>query len=144
MWIFRTKCVTRWESTCTPSDMCMRTQINPFMTSGLFYLIFSDRSMSDIRGVWLVFINTCTMFYRNSCIWCKQCRPWSDAVFCGVWSGSTLFANVPFMGRRALNGLTCASVQSVQSLLLISTTSFFFFFYQIIWEMRVSLVINLF
>ena len=26
--------------------------------------------------------------------WMKgiQCRPWSDAAFCGVWSGSTLFA----------------------------------------------------
>ena len=23
---------------------------------------------------------------------CKQCRPWSDAAFCGVRSGSTLFA----------------------------------------------------
>ena len=23
----------------------------------------------------------------------KQWRPWSDAAFCGVWSGSTLFAN---------------------------------------------------
>ena len=22
----------------------------------------------------------------------KQCRPWSDAALCGVWSGSTLFA----------------------------------------------------
>ena len=22
----------------------------------------------------------------------KQCRPWSDAAFCGVWSGCTLFA----------------------------------------------------
>ena len=22
-----------------------------------------------------------------------QCRPWSDAIFCSIWSGSTLFAN---------------------------------------------------
>ena len=22
----------------------------------------------------------------------RQCIPWSDAAFCGVWSGSTLFA----------------------------------------------------
>ena len=27
-------------------------------------------------------------FYRNSC---KQCRPWSDATFCGIWSRSSLF-----------------------------------------------------
>ena len=25
----------------------------------------------------------------------KQCRPWSDAAECGVWSGSTLFATHP-------------------------------------------------
>ena len=24
----------------------------------------------------------------------KQCRPWSDVAYCGVWSGSTLFAKV--------------------------------------------------
>ena len=27
---------------------------------------------------------------------CKQWRPWSDAAFFGVWSGSALFANSPF------------------------------------------------
>ena len=26
---------------------------------------------------------------------CKQWRPWSDAAFCGVWSGSALFASYP-------------------------------------------------
>ena len=25
----------------------------------------------------------------------KKWRAWSDAVFCGVWSGSALFADVP-------------------------------------------------
>ena len=28
----------------------------------------------------------------------KQCRPWSDATLCGVWSGSALSAYDPFMG----------------------------------------------
>ena len=36
-------------------------------------------------------------FTTHECVWnCwmsgKQCRPWSDAAFCGIWSGSTLFA----------------------------------------------------
>ena len=44
---------------------------------GLFYFHASDRSISNIRGVWLAFINA--MFYRNSCIKCKQGRPRSDA-----------------------------------------------------------------
>ena len=25
----------------------------------------------------------------------KQCRPWSDATFCGIWSGSTVCPSVP-------------------------------------------------
>ena len=29
---------------------------------------------------------------------CKQWRPWSDSAFCGIWSGSALFACVPKMG----------------------------------------------
>ena len=71
--------------------------LNLFKSSGLFFLNCLDRFISYIRGVWLVFI--ITMIYRNSCTKCKLCRPWSDVAFCGVWSGSTLFANVPFMGR---------------------------------------------
>ena len=54
-----------------------------------------DRSISKRRvsGEFFIII---TMFYRNSCINRKRCRPRSDATFCGVRSGSTLFANVPF------------------------------------------------
>ena len=37
---------------------------------------------------------------RNSCPKCKHCRPLSDAVFWGVWSGSTLFANVLLWNAR--------------------------------------------
>ena len=29
---------------------------------------------------------------------CKECKPWSDATFCGFWSGSTLLAYVPNRG----------------------------------------------
>ena len=32
--------------------------INPFMPSGIFYLRSLDRSISNMRGVWLVFIIT--------------------------------------------------------------------------------------
>ena len=30
----------------------------------------------------------------------KQCRPWSDATSCSIWSGSALFAYDPFTGIR--------------------------------------------
>ena len=29
---------------------------------------------------------------KYCCMYGKYCRPWSDAAFCGIWSGSTLFA----------------------------------------------------
>ena len=35
------------------------------MPNDTFYLYYSDRSISNIRGVWLVCI--IVMFYRNSC-----------------------------------------------------------------------------
>ena len=81
---------------CGPATVNWNREINPFMPCRLFCLNFYNWSFFNIRDVWLVFIMT--MFYRNSCILFKQCRPWSDAAFYGVWSGSTRFTNVSFMG----------------------------------------------
>ena len=72
--------------------------LNLFMPSGLFCLKTLDRSISYIRGVWLVFINT--MFFRNFWTYHKHCRSRSDAAFWGIWSWSTLFD-----GTLGLNGL---------------------------------------
>ena len=58
----------------------------------------------------IIIIIIITMFYRNTCIQCKQHRlSLIRRRFCSIWSGSTLFAFVPFMGRWAythVNGLT--------------------------------------
>ena len=35
---------------------------------------------------------------------CKQWRPRSDATFCGIWSGSALFANYPFKSFQTTMG----------------------------------------
>ena len=35
----------------------------------------------------------------------KKCKPWSDAAFSGVWSGSTLFAIIAFEWTLGLNVL---------------------------------------
>ena len=56
-------------------------------------------------------------YYASMCLkWCwmsdKQCRPRSDAAFCGIWSGSTLFAKpvgpntCGYCGIWAINGFT--------------------------------------
>ena len=37
---------------------------------------------------------------KNGWTICEQWRPWSDAAFCGSWSGSALFANNPFRGLQ--------------------------------------------
>ena len=34
----------------------------------------------------------------------KQRRPWFDAVFCGIWAGSLLFAHVPQKHARFIMG----------------------------------------
>ena len=58
--------------------------------------------------IWTAY-NTCQklwqspFYYYLMCLkycWmgCKQCRPWSDATFCGIWSGSTLFAQSQYLG----------------------------------------------
>ena len=41
---------------------------------------------------------------KNGLTICKQWRPRSDAAFCGVWSGSVLFANYPFTGLPTTMG----------------------------------------
>ena len=42
----------------------------------------------------------CIFLEKNGLTICKQWRPWSDATFCGVWSGPALFASYPFRDSR--------------------------------------------
>ena len=89
---------SKWNKCAMKNTLLLTVStLNPFMPNWFFYLNSLDRSISYIRGLWLVFI--IIMFCRNVWTYCIQCRAWSDAAFCGVWSGSTLFANVPLMGR---------------------------------------------
>ena len=69
---------------------CKLTCINPFLTSGLVHSYHSDNPIYSFRGFWWnisTFIVLCIEIPVS-----KQCRPWSDAAFCGVWTGSALFA----------------------------------------------------
>ena len=80
------------------------SMLKPIMPRGLFYLNWTGPF--PVKGVSGYFYVIITMFYRHLCIQCKECRPWSDTPFCGVWSGPFLFANVPFMGSQTvINGL---------------------------------------
>ena len=44
------------QSVCPPVSYTVGFILNPFMLSGLFYLESLDKSISNIRGVWLVFL----------------------------------------------------------------------------------------
>ena len=49
--------------------------------------------------IWNIPFYYLLMCLKYCCMYVKQWRHWSDAAFCGVWSGSTLFAkaNVPIL-----------------------------------------------
>ena len=63
------------------------------MLSGLFNINSFGQVHFNIRSLWLILI--VTTFYSNSCLKCKEYRP---------WSGSTLFANVHFYVIQGING----------------------------------------
>ena len=54
----------------------------------VFYLTKVYHKISQVHST------TCWFFWKNCWMGGKQCRPWSDAAFCGIWSGTTLFAQV--------------------------------------------------
>ena len=70
--------------------------------SALFaYAILSEILVFEILGplpyqtcpkIWNSLFYYQLMYLKYCCMYGKQCRPWSDAAFCGVWSGPTLFA----------------------------------------------------
>ena len=69
----------------------MKTAFNPFMPNGISHPYRLEQSISVLRGFrWYFSFLFLIENYAS-----KQWRPWSDTAFCGVWSGSALFAYVP-------------------------------------------------
>ena len=66
--------------------------LNLFMASELFHPYWLDKPVCHF--FWCTFSFLVLLEISE----CKQCRPWSNATFCSVWFGSTLFAKVPIMG----------------------------------------------
>ena len=87
--------------TCT---VC-KVEYSVICTYGLTQLHHVDSSTTTLwtflfpkQSVWLIFIYT--ILHRSSCLQFKQCRPWLDDAFYGIWSGSVLFASYPVVGSR--------------------------------------------
>ena len=51
-------------------------------------------SYHTCRKVWHSSFYYVLMCLKYCWMYGKQCRPWSDAAFCGIWSGATLFTKV--------------------------------------------------
>ena len=100
--------------------------LNQFKPSWLFYRKSLDMCTFCIRDVRLVF--TIIMFCWNFWIWCKQSRPCIDAAFCGVWSVSTMFDNVPFMAYMG-GYVTNCTIRQVPTMKTVTNLRFFFFFF---------------
>ena len=71
-------------------DFAIAFPISPFMpyANGISHLYQLNESVPILRS--LNFIQSLKVHPAS-----KQCRTRSDAAFCGVWSGSTLFVGVP-------------------------------------------------
>ena len=79
-------------------------RINPHLPNGLSEPYQLDESIFYLRGVWCTFF--IFIIFLIEIPVSKPCRPWSDAAFCGIWSGSALFVYVPKNGTPDLYGLT--------------------------------------
>ena len=86
-----------------------------FMCSGLFYLTLLTHCILNRLShttYWKGPISILGMsgyeiyifLEKNGWTVCKQWKPWSDALFCGVWSGSALFAKYSFTGLPTTMG----------------------------------------
>ena len=62
--------------------------------------LINRMSQFPILGVLLVFFFFFLQILKEHSI-SKQCRSWSVTAYCGVWSGSALFAFVPYKVRSA-------------------------------------------
>ena len=98
MQIISKSCSFSPETEFTPLSFWPENQnfLNPHLPSGSVHPYQLDESISNFRGVrysFFIFI----LFWIEIPV-SKQCRPWSDAAFCGIRSGSALFAYVPKMG----------------------------------------------
>ena len=78
---------------------------NLFKPNGISYSYQLDQSISVLMVAGRYF-----SFYTDlNRAFCKQTvRPWSDAAYCGVWSGFILIAYVPEKGTQGIYGLNLA------------------------------------
>ena len=95
-------CCVRYTHHKTAKNLNPNFILNPHLPNGLSHPYQLDESIFHLRGVWCTFF--IFIIFLIQIPESKQCRPWSDAAFYGIWFGSALFAYVPKMGRQAYMG----------------------------------------
>ena len=97
---------TSWnfESVSSVSDtgQAWSSCLTLFVPNGIFLLIYSRSPFQNLGVSGCIFIK---IYGENDWTFSKQWRPWSDAVFCGIWSGPARFARVHVLGFLVLNEL---------------------------------------
>ena len=84
--------------------------INPLKSEWTLSHYILEESIFDFRYVRLY--DVVIPEKKNDWTICKQWRPWSDAAFCGVWSGSALFAS--YSWPPVFNGLKVFHVETAR------------------------------
>ena len=92
--------------------------INPHLPSGPICPYHLDESISNFRvsGVRFLFF----IISRIDIPVSKQWRPWSDAAFCGSWSGTALFAYVPKPFLQLIKTQINLGIHAVRSTFLLN------------------------
>ena len=99
------KIIDQWQAKArvfTKNQVGVFGVVNLHLPNALSHPYQLDESIFHLRAVWWTFL--IFIIFLIDIPLSKQCWPWSDAAFCGVWSRSALFAYVPKMGRQAYNG----------------------------------------
>ena len=98
-------CPGRWAMSVIPERSTVYTLIVGTLT--IYHICHRIRKQSTVRIEYIgtpyllviLFLNNPFYYFmmclKYCCMYGKQYRPWSDAAFCSVWSGSTLFATCP-------------------------------------------------
>ena len=78
---------------CSQTRICSPGHVTDCATPpGIFPLLSTGPVHFYFKGCWMVFFHFSQILIEQSVN--TQWWPWSDATFCGVWSGSALFACV--------------------------------------------------
>ena len=113
-----------------------KTCFNPFLTSWLI-IWMSPFVVLGVSSKCFHFLAFFTEIPAS-----KQCRPWSDAAFCGVWTGSALFAHVAQNVYSKMSLLRPPNIKTTSLLRPVFESPQWYFPYDIIFDIKTTSLIR--